>query len=179
MSRTAAAAASDRPPGPIGHRAAANDQWPPPGAARQLPLLRRWLRDRLPPDREALARATERVWRLLAEPPHGREPTRRGLAPLVVLRDRALAALARTQPTAPAGSARIEQWVGPERLGAYERALSTLPPHEREVLVLRIEFAMSDAAVAEEIGTCEARVREIAANGLAALVIALATAARR
>lgn len=179
MSSIAAAVASDRPPDPIGHRAAANEQPPPPGAARQLSLLRRWLRDRLPPDRQALARATELVWRLLAELPRGREPTRSGLVPLVVLRDRALAALARMQRAAPAGSARIEQWVGPERLGAYERALSTLPSHEREVLVLRIEFAMSDAAVAEEIGACEARVREIAANGLAALVIALATGPRR
>ncbi|PZQ16564.1 MAG: hypothetical protein DI564_08030 [Rhodanobacter denitrificans] len=178
MSTTAAAAASERTRGPIGPLAAAVHLSPPSAAARQLPLLQRWLRDRLPPDRRALARAAELAWRLLTEPP-ARDPSRRGTAPLVVLRDRALDALARTPYAVQARSARIEQWVGAERLHAYERALSTLPPHEREVIVLRIEFAMSDAAVAEEIGAAEARVREIAANGLAALVIALAAGSRR
>lgn len=146
----------------------------PAGYVRYLPLLRRWLRDRLPPEREAVTRVAELACRLLTEPPHVRDPARRGLAPLVVLRDLALDELSAEAGAAATQSARVERWVGAGRGRAYERALATLPLREREVVVLRVEFALTDLEIADETGVSEARVGEIAANGLAALVIALA-----
>ncbi|ANB16813.1 sigma factor-like helix-turn-helix DNA-binding protein [Dokdonella koreensis] len=151
------------------------------GYGHYLPLLRRWLCDRLPPDRQAAGRVAEMACRLLADPLHGRDPSRRGVNPLVALRDLALAELsvapsAEAQARRPAApvSARVEQLVGRDQVHAYEQALAKLPRTEREVLVLRIEFAMEYLQIADETGLSEARVREVAVNGLAALVLVLA-----
>jgi RNA polymerase sigma-70 factor (sigma-E family) len=53
------------------------------------------------------------------------------------------------------------------------RALATLPPRRREVLVLRFYLDLSEAQIAETLGISQGTVKSTAARGLAALARAL------
>jgi RNA polymerase sigma-70 factor (ECF subfamily) len=146
--------------------------------SQYLALLRRWAQERLPAGAKAAADAAEWIRDAL---PAGTDPGADGPADhgslLVRLRARLLAdrsASVRAR-IAERGrpSSRVEQLVGRDQLGAWEQALAQLVRRQRELVILRIEFGLDYAAIAEETGISVECARAETVNALAALIDAL------
>ena len=148
--------------------------------SRYLILLRRWVQERLPAGTRAALDAAEWVRDALmnAAGPDG-EAARENGSLLVRLRTRLLAdrpqeLRARSaEPSMP--SSRVEQLIGRDQLDSWEYALTTLPHSQREFAILRIEFGLDFAQIADECSCPVAVARAETLNALAALIGALGT----
>jgi RNA polymerase sigma-70 factor (ECF subfamily) len=143
-----------------------------------MALLRRWARERLPAGMKAAVDAAEWIRDALptGTDPGDRTPAENGSV-LVRLRARLLADRSATVRARIAErgrpSSRVEQLVGRDQLDAWEQALAHLPQRQRELVILRIEFGLDYAAIAEETGSEVVTARAETVNALAALINAL------
>ena len=143
-----------------------------------MALLRRWAQERLPAGMKAAVDAAEWIRDAL---PTGTDPGVQTSAEigsvLVRLRARLLADRSATVRARIAErgrpSSRVEQLVGRDQLDAWEQALAHLPQRQRELVILRIEFGLDYAAIAEETGIAVVAARADTVNALAALIDAL------
>lgn len=137
-------------------------------AGRYLQVLQRWAHGRLPPAARDLAETKDLVQVTLVRALNrveSFEPRREG-AFLAYLRQILLneirahlrRALRRPQrqplseDLVQPGASPLEEAIGSEALQAYEKALATLTPEEREGVVLRIEMGYTHQQVAEALG---------------------------
>lgn len=74
------------------------------------------------------------------------------------------------------GDSVVESLVGAQRLRDYEAALATLTRRQQEVVVMRIEFGMSYAEIALEVGGNADSVRMLIARALRSMAQTLAQA---
>jgi len=135
---------------------------------RFLPILTRWAHRRLPPGARGLADTDDLVQVTLIRALRN-VPTfeaRREGAFLAYLRTimmnavreeiRRSRALLRREHVVSVGRqpvpCELERLIGRERLAAYERGLLTLAEEQREAVLLRLEFGLSHAEIAEALG---------------------------
>ncbi|MGH8171910.1 MAG: sigma factor-like helix-turn-helix DNA-binding protein [Rhodanobacteraceae bacterium] len=162
----------------VGRSAARRETLDMARRSHYMALLRRWAQERLPAGMKAAADAAEWIRDAL---PSGTDPGAREAGEngslLVRLRARLLADSSATVRARIAErglpSSRVEQLVGRDQLGAWEQALAQLPPRKRELVILRIEFGLDFAAIAEEAGIATVSARAETVNALAALIDAL------
>jgi len=68
----------------------------------------------------------------------------------------------------------LEQTIGRERLGRYERALASLQPEQQQAVILRIEFDYSHQQIAEAMGKPSAdAARKVVARAFVVLAKAI------
>ena len=148
--------------------------------SRYLVLLRRWALERLPAGTRAALDAAEWVRDALgsAAGPDG-EAARENGSLLVRLRTRLIAdrpqELRSRSSDASMPSSRVEQLIGRGQLDAWEDTLEALPRNQREFAILRIEFGLDFAQIADECSCPLAYVRAETLNALAALIGMLGT----
>lgn len=143
------------------------------GRTRYAALLRRWVMDRMPIGARAAADAAEWVRETVAKA-GDRADTVPEDSLLVRLRARLMAdrrnALCARLADRALPSSRVGVLIGADRLDAWERALDALPRRQRELVILRSEFGLDDAAIAAETGMPVAIARAQTVNALAALI---------
>lgn len=145
-------------------------------------LLRRWAHERLPANAQSAATAVEWVRSVMSNAAGGDSDRERG-STLVRLRSALLAGhplQLRAHASSPAlRSSRVEQLIGCSQLGAWERALATLPRRQRDLLILRVEFGLDFETIAVEMDFALPRARAETINALAALIEALGATRKR
>lgn len=147
------------------------------GHRSKQPLLRRWLREWLPPGSDlepGFSDLLEETFRHCL----AREAASRQGSFVVEVRDRLLRAMARTASPPQCASGRVERVVGRHHLDRYEAAVAALPPRLRELLILRVEFGFEYAAIAEEVDSTVAAARNGTLDALTALADAIAVTSR-
>lgn len=154
--------------------------------ARYLPVLRRWAHHRLPRSARGLRDTDDLVQdtllsalRRLDDFEHRGEGAFLAYLRQILLngvRDGVRRAAVRPQPTTideelpdPAPSP-LEQTIGSELVGRFERALARLEPEQREAIILRVEFKLSHQQIADALGKASANTaRMTVARALVAL----------
>jgi RNA polymerase sigma-70 factor (ECF subfamily) len=135
--------------------------------ARYLPVLTRWARGRIPASIRGLATTDDVVQNTLLGALRGVrefEPRHDGafFAWLRRILDNKIRDLIRRAQVRPSGSppgeeivdrspSPLERAIGTEKLRAYERALEALPEGQAEAVIMRVEFGMTYAEIAEEL----------------------------
>ncbi len=160
--------------------------------ARYLPLLRRWAHGRLPPpardltDTDDLVQVTlVRVLNQIASFEYGGTGSflaylRSTLLNLLrnelrrVARHGDSVDLEELQLTDETPSP-LEQAIGRERLERYEAALEALPPRQRELVIMRLEFDMTYEDIANEVHSTPDAVRMAIKRAVEALARGLGT----
>lgn len=137
--------------------------------SRYLPILTRWARGRLPAGVRGLATTDDVVQNTLISALKGVrefEPRHDGafFAWLRRILDNKIRDLIRRAQVRPSGDAPdehivdvspspLERAIGTEKLDAYERALGDLPEQQQEAVIMRVEFGMTYAEIAQELGS--------------------------
>lgn len=142
---------------------------------RYLALLRRWAQERLPAGTRAALDAADWARDVLIHNAMSDVAARCEGSLLVRLRTRLAEREcdARLMP-----SPRVEQLIGCDQLEVWESALAALPLRQRELVILRIEFGLDYAAIADEAGLPMQVARTETVNALAALIDALVSRQR-
>ena len=111
-------------------------------------------------------------WRALREPENGLAYLRQTVVnrSRSVLRRRGVQARY-TPPVVPDGAGADEDALATERRGAVLDALRALPARQREVLALRYYLDLSEADIAETLGSSRGAVKSHASRGVVALRI--------
>lgn len=161
--------------------------------ARYLPILRAWAHGRLPPHARGLADTDDIVQVTLLRSLNRLDEFeyRHEGAFLSYLRQGALNAVrqeirrSRRRPTgelldetiADGAASVVEQAIGHERLERYETELMRLSPDQREAVILRCEFGLAYAEIADAMGRSSANAaRMLVVRALAQLAPALGDA---
>lgn len=157
---------------------------------RCLPLLRRWARGRLPHYGRDLAETDDLVQVTMMRALNNLdsfEPRRQGafLAYLRHILMNAVREEIRRTGRHPRGEEKsgsddmvatsaLEHAIGSETVDAYEQALETLTPAQREAVILRLEFDLSFPEIAAETGASSAdAARMLVSRALVALARAM------
>lgn len=157
--------------------------------ARFLPLLRRWAHGRLPSCARDLTDTDDLVQVTLVRVLKQTERFEYGGAGsfLAYLRSTLLNLLRNEirrgrrrgesvelgESLADDGASPLEQALGRERLERYEAALEELPPRNRELVIMRLEFDMTYEDIAFETQSTPDAVRMAIRRAVAALAAAL------
>ncbi len=145
---------------------------------RYLALLRRWAQERLPAGTRAALDAADWARDVLIHNAMNDGAARGEGSLLVRLRTRLAQNWRAENDGRLMPSPRVEQLIGCAQLEVWESALAALPLRQRELVILRIEFGLDYAAIADEAGLPTQVARTETVNALAALIDALVSRQR-
>ncbi|HEY6984441.1 MAG TPA: sigma factor-like helix-turn-helix DNA-binding protein [Rhodanobacteraceae bacterium] len=145
---------------------------------RYLALLRRWAQERLPAGTRAALDAADWARDVLIHTAMNDVGARGERSLLVRMRTSLAQTRHSNNETRLRPSPRVEQLIGCDQLEVWESALAALPLRQRELVILRIEFGLDYAAIAEEAGLPAPVARSETVNALAALIDALVSRQR-